>query len=147
MASGITKWGASYLLDAFFGQRNARPASFFVALLTQAPGEQADGTLLSEPPVTSGYARIELPNDQVSWGQAAGGVIATTASVFYATATADWPVITHYALCDAVVEGNVYLFGAFNVPRKVAAGDACRIAPNALNLSIGSLTNALVSAF
>lgn len=147
MASGITKWGASYLLDVVFGKRSDTPTSFYVALLTQAPGEQADGSLLVEPPSSAGYARIELPNDTFSWGKASGGVTATLASVFYATATEDWPVITHYALCDAVVDGNVYLFGAFNVPRKVIKGDACRIPPNALSISVGSLTNAFVSAF
>lgn len=147
MANGITKWGASYILDTFFGRRDQAPQSFFVALLTQAPGEQSDGTMLSEPDIAAGYTRIEISNDAISWGQAEGGVTATLTSVFYATATADWPIVNHYALCDAVVGGNVYLYGAFNVPRKVAAGDACRIPPNALSVSVGSLTNALVSAF
>jgi len=147
MASGITSWGASYYLGVLFGQTQTPPTSYWVALCTAVPSEQVDGTMLSEPTSDVGYARIEIPSDQLSWDVPDDGVVTNIASVFYDTATADWPVITHYALCDAVVDGNVYLFGAFNVPRKVSTGDACRIPPNALSIHIGSLTTALVSAF
>lgn len=147
MASGITRWGASYVLNTVFGQRNAPPVEFWVALLTASPGEHADGSLLREPDPAAGYTRARLPNDQLSWGAASGGVIAATAAAFFPPAAADWPIITGYALCDAQVGGNVFLYGDFTVPRKVAAGDVPRIAASTLNLTVGSLTTSLSSAF
>lgn len=147
MSSAITTYGASYVLNVLFGQRQTPPPFYYVALLTQAPGEQADGTTLKEPDPNAGYARAQLLNDTFSWGQAVDGMVTSTASVLYPVATSDWTPVTHYALCDAQTGGNVYLYGSFTTPRKVTSGDQCRIPSQLLNVSVASLPTALVSTF
>lgn len=147
MASAITTYGASYVLNVMFGQRDLAPDFYFMALLTQAPGTQTDGSLITEPPVESGYSRVQVLNDLNTFGGAANAVVATTAQIAFPVATADWPTVTHYALCDTEVGGNVYLYGSFNIPRRVFAGDQARIAPQGLSLTVGSLSSALSSTF
>lgn len=147
MASAITTYGATFVLNTLFGKRATPPDSFYIALLTQAPGEQADGTTLSEPDPNAGYARMLLANDALSWGQAVDGVVTSTASVFFPLATANWVPVSHYALCDSLTGGNVYLYGSFTVPRRVMVGDQCRIPAQLLAVSVASLSTALVSTF
>lgn len=147
MASAITTYGASYLLNVSFGQRQIPPPYFYVALLTATPGTQADGTLLQEPSIPSGYNRVLMINDQTLFGTAIDGVTTSTSEVMFGVATDDWPLVTHYALCDSLVGGNVYLYGSFNLPRRISAGDQARIPAQALSLSVTSLTTAQSSTF
>lgn len=147
MPSAVTTYGATYFLNTLFGQENPPPPFFYVALLTQAPGTQTDGSLLVEPDPAAGYTRAQLINDQNAWGTAVDGVIASTAQVVYPVASADWPTVTHYALCDTLFGGNVYLYGNFIMPRRVLAGDQARLPAQALSLSIGSLSSAVSSTF
>lgn len=147
MSATITSYGATYFLDTLFGRRQAAPSDFWVALCTQAPGAQADGTMLAEPDPNAGYARALLPNDAISWAAADTGVIATSAAVVFPVATGDWTRVTHWALGDELTGGNVYLYGTFAAGRRIAAGDVARIPAGVLNLSLASLSAALVSSF
>jgi hypothetical protein len=147
MSATITAWGASYFLDTLFGGRQAPPAAYWVALCTAAPGAQADGTMLAEPDPNAGYARTLLGSDAVSWNAADTGVITSAAAVVFPGATADWVTVTHYALCDAQINGNVFLYGSFATPRRVMNGDVARIPAGLLHLSLANLSNALVSTF
>jgi hypothetical protein len=135
------------MLDVLFGQRNTIPFSYYVALITQPPGEDTDGDSLSEPSVDYGYARVEVTNDPFTFAAADTGVLTTELAVVFPTATSDWPVVSHFALCDELVGGNVYLYGSFNQPRRVNAGDQARIPAGQLNLTIASLTTPIVSTF
>lgn len=147
MTATITTWGASYFLDTLFGQRQDPPASFWVALCSQAPGVQADGTLLAEPDPNAGYARTLLGNDTYSWSAANTGVITSAAAAIFPVATANWMTVTHYALCDSQVGGNVYFYASLATPRMVLSGDICRIPAGLMHVTVGSLSTALVSAF
>lgn len=147
MSNQITSFGASWVLDCLFGQRQTPPASFFIALLTQDPGPNCDGTTLSEPDPNAGYARGLINNDALSWGQAEDGVTSSTATVLFPIATDTWASVSHYALCDELTGGNVFLYGRFTVARKVATGDQCRIPSQLMSLSVASLSPALVSTF
>lgn len=145
--SAITTYGASYFLNVLFGQRDEVPTFYYLALLTQPPGTQTDGSLITEPSIAAGYYRSLVVNDLTAFGGATDGVTASIAQVFFPIATADWPTITHYALCDSLVGGQVYLYGNFTTPRRVLAGDQAVIPAQALSLSIGSLTSATNSTF
>jgi hypothetical protein len=147
MSAVVTSYGATYFLDVLFGGRQAPPANYWVALLAQAPGAQADGSLLAEPDPNAGYARTLLPSDQLNFAAAATGVIQTSAAIVFPVATADWTTVTHYALCDAQTGGNVYLYGSFATPRKVLNGDVCRIPNGLLHLTVASLSQGMVSTF
>lgn len=147
MPSAITAFGADAILDMVFGKSLDVPDAFYAALLTQAPGEQTTGELLSEPDAGLGYARIPLANDDTVWGEAAGGFVTTVADVVFDVALADWPVITHYALTEGLYEGGVYLYGSFAVPRKIITGDRPSIPAGLLSLTVSSLTTPVVGAF
>lgn len=149
MATGnaITVWGANYLLDVMFGRRSTPPTSYYVALLTQPPGDHTDGTLLSEPPSERGYARAQIANTEFAWEDATTASTSNLAGLAFPVATASWPVVTHYALCDSLVGGNVYLYGSFAVPRRISAGDQVIVPAGLLTLSVGSLTTPLISTF
>lgn len=147
MPSAVTTYGATYFLGALFGQRTAPPPYFYIALCTQAPGTQADGSQLTEPDIDAGYYRVMVPNDNTGFGQALDGVVACISDVIFPVATADWPTITHYALCDDLVAGQVYLYGNFTTPRRILFGDQAHIPDSALSLSLSSLTSATSSTF
>lgn len=147
MASAITAWGASFVLNAMFGQRDTPPAYYYVALLTTIPGTQVDGSTIAEPPTASNYARVQMMNDTFSWGGAVNGVVASTAQVVFPVAALNWPTTVGYALCDSLVGGQVYLYGSFAVPRTVLANDQAQIGTGALSLSVTSLSSALSSTF
>lgn len=147
MSSSISTYGASYVLNMLFGGRQTMPVSYYVALLTAMPGPQTDGSLISEPPANSGYARVQLVNDQYAFGGATDGVTASTIAVLFPTATAEWPVIVGYALCDSLVGGQVFIYGSFTTTRKIMSGDQARIAPQALSFSVTGLSTATSSTF
>lgn len=147
MPSAITSFGANTMLDMIFGRHTEVPEQFYIALLTQPPGAQTTGELLSEPGAGTGYARMALVNSNTSWGEAAGGFTSTIADITFPTATADWPVITHYALTDGMFAGGVYLYGSFAVPRKILTGDKVTVPAGLLSLTLSSLTTAVVGAF
>lgn len=149
MAAGnaITVWGASFILDVIFGRREDPPTTFYVALLTQPPGEHTDGALITEPPSSAGYARAQINNDTFAWHASENGASSNAAGLVFPVATAPWPVVTHYALCDSLVDGNVYLYGAFAVPRRITSADQVLIPSALLTLTVGSLTTPMISAF
>lgn len=147
MPSAVTAYGASYFLDVLFGQIQDPPPYYYVALCTQPPGTQADGTQLTEPDIDAGYYRAFINNDASSWGVALDGITASIAQLVYPVATADWPTITHYALCDSLVGGQVYLYGNFTTPRRVRSGDQARIGAQSLSLSIATLPTGVSSTF
>lgn len=147
MTATITSYGASYFLDTLFGRRQAPPAAYWVALLTQAPGAQADATMLGEPDANAGYARVLLTNDQFGFRPAASGVSSNDAGVYFPLASANWATVTHYGLCDSLVGGKLFLYGSLATPRKVMAGDIARIPPGLLTMTLANLSPALVSTF
>lgn len=147
MPSAITTFGANAILNMLFGQRTPVPGTFYVALLTQAPGAQASGSTLTEPPANTGYARVAMTNDNHNWGIGLAGFVATTADISFPAATTGWPVITHYALCDAATGGNVFLYGSFNTPRRIFAKDKVVIPSGLLGLTVSSLTTTSATVF
>lgn len=134
--SALTAFGTDALLNILFGVRRPVPATYYLALLTTAPAVTATGDTLPEPTVgQTGYVRAAVPNIDQWWAVGAAGATTTAQMVTFAPATAGWPEITHYALCDAVTGGNVYLYGRLTVPRRVAAGDAAAVPPGLLEIT------------
>ena len=134
--SALTAFGTDALLNILFGVRRPVPATYYLALLTAAPPVTVTGATLNEPTVgETGYVRAEVPNVDQWWAAGTAGVTTTAQTVVFAPATQGWPEITHYALCDAVTGGNVYLYGRLKVPRRVNAGDAAAVPPGLLEIT------------
>ena len=143
MASNVTDFGENALVGALFGASTSVPASFYMALLTQAPQISDDGTLIYEPTV-GGYTRVSFNNTTAFWSSPSGGVVTNVGTISFPVATADWPAVTHYALTSAVTGGNMYLYAPLQVPRIVQNGHLCKFDPGQLTISLQGQRQAIL---
>lgn len=138
MAGRITLWGAGQLLSTFFGQAQAVPLRFHLALLkTIPPTPYVSGAELDEPK-GMGYVRKEIPNDLTFWsnqGQIQVSVLAT--DVIFPEATGDWGDIRYWALCNADVDGYVYFIGSLETPVRISNTDAAWVQAGDLGVTVG----------
>jgi hypothetical protein len=145
MPSNLTDFGENALIGAIFGATVSVPATFYMALLTAAPQISDDGTLISEPPTASGYARVSFANTSSFWSAASGGVVLNIAAITFPLATADWPPVTHYAFLSASTGGNMYLYSTLQVPRVVQSGHLCKFDIGQLSLSLQGARQPILS--
>lgn len=99
-----------------------KPAVLAVALYTAAPGETGGGT-----EVTGGsYARVQRNPLDANWtaASATDGLTDNAASLDFPAPTANWGLITHFAILDATTAGNFYIYGALTTSKTVNNGDA-----------------------
>ncbi len=107
------------------------PADIFVALYTAAPSDTGGGTEVSG----GSYAR-KVHN---SWnaGSAASPSVATNNGVItFATATASWGTVTHFALFDAITGGNFLGWAALTAQKTVGDGDTAEYADTVLQVTL-----------
>jgi len=107
------------------------PTNIYIALSTADPLDDASG--LAEP-VGGAYARV-LCN---TWDAAVNRATQNTASLPFVTATGNWGIITHFAIMDAIVAGNMLAHGAFAVSKSVTAGLNFTIAAGELDVSFNA---------
>jgi hypothetical protein len=117
------------------------PATLYVALLTAAPSDAGGGTEVS----VGSYARVAVTSSLANWAgtQGAGtttassGTSGTTSNnnaITFPAPTANWGVLTHAALYDAISGGNLVAWSALAASKTVNNGDAAPSFP------AGSLT-------
>jgi len=107
------------------------PTAVFVGLLTAAPSDVGGGT-----EVTGGsYARVSVTSALANWAgtQSAASTTASTgttgttsnnAAVTFPSPTANWGVVTHFGVYDAVTTGNLLFWAALTVSKTINNGDA-----------------------
>ena len=120
------------VLDHVLGQ-GARtytsPVNLYIGLWTADDGLEA-GTLTSE--VSGGsYAR-----EAVAFNVAALGSTSNTSTVTFTTATANWGTITHVAVMDALIGGNVLFHGAVTSSKTIETGDTFQISAGNLTVNL-----------
>lgn len=97
---------------------------------TNAATNLEAGTLTDE--VSGGsYAR-----QAVTFGSASGGTSASSATVQFPTASADWGTVTHVAIIDADTAGNVLYWGQLAVSKLVSTGDSFQMTAGNLTVSL-----------
>lgn len=113
------------VLDAVFSA-TALPAmaTTYIALYTVNPSEaNASGT-----EVTGGsYARVAFTNNATNWPAASGTAPASKSNgvaIVFAAPTANWGVVTGFAIYDALTVGNEVAWGTLTVSKTVNNGDA-----------------------
>ena len=133
----LTDFAENLLVDWFWrGQAApALPATWYVALLTTAPGEAGGGVEV----VGGSYARVPLPRTlaAMSGTQGAGTVAASNvnagtlnltttnnADINFAQPTGNWGLVTHIGLCDAAAGGNIWMYAPMPNPQDIRAGNA-----------------------
>lgn len=134
----LTVFGASQLLNSFFGKGVVAPNTFYLALIKDiAPTPYVSGNELDEP--TGGaYARAAVPNDVVTWSNAGAlNITALQIEINFIAATANWGTIRYWALCDALSGGNPYFVGQLDSPQAVLLGEVATINPGDLSVELG----------
>lgn len=112
----------------------SQPAALYLGLFKNTSGQAAAnleaGTLTDE--VSGGsYAR-----KAVTFAAASGGSAATSATVTFDTATANWGTITHVAVLDALTSGNVLFYGAVTTSKTIETGDTFQVSSGNLTISL-----------
>lgn len=122
----------------------AKPTLNYIALFTSAPSDSGGGT-----EVTGGsYARVALNPSDTNWtatqggtsgnSSGTGGQTSNAVAITFPAPTADWGVITHWAICDASSAGNRIVWDALTASRTVLNGDgAPSFAIGALSITVG----------
>lgn len=107
------------------------PTKYYIGLSTTAPN--VNGTNVSEPATSAGYARVEL----TSLSAPIDGVVTNEYAINFDESTASWGTITHFVIFDeeAVNGGNLLMFGALSTARAVEAATIMTIKEGYLKLS------------
>lgn len=118
------------LLDHTLGNTAySQPAGLYIGLFTADTGLEAN-TPSAE--VSGGaYARKAS-----SFAAASSGSSATSATITFDTATANWGTITHVAVMDAATSGNVLFWGAVTTAKTIETGDTFQISSGNLTISL-----------
>ena len=143
MAGKLTLWGAGEMLRVMFSRSTSAPPSFYLALIKDvAPTPYISGSELDEPTAAE-YARVEIPNEISVWNNDSQiNVIVCDTDINYVTAIEDWGTIRYWALCNAPVEGYVYMVGDFASPNAVNSGNTASVPAGNLTASLGPFYSA-----
>jgi len=106
------------------------PATLYVALYTAAPSDAGGGT-----EVTGGsYARAAVGPSTTAWTATQGGTAgassgtsgqtANAADIPFPSPTANWGVVTHFGIHDAITAGNLLIWAPLTPSQTVNGGDA-----------------------
>ena len=109
------------VLDHVFGAAAyTAPATLYVALYTATPSDTGGGT-----EVTGGsYARVAVTNNATNFPAASAGAKSNGTAITFPAPTANWGVVTSFAILDAASAGNFLCWGALTVNKTINNGDA-----------------------
>ncbi len=127
--AGKSDYLENKVLDHIYGATAyTAPTTIYVALFTATPSDSGGGT-----EVTGGsYARASITNNTTNFPNASGGSKSNGTKITFATSTASWGTVTHFALFDASTAGNMLYFGALDNPQTIGIN-------NIFQLTAGSL--------
>ena len=103
------------------------PTGLTVHLYTAAPSDTGGGTEV----VGGSYAAVACTSSFAVW---AAGVVSNDVAIDFGTATADWGLVTHFAVKDQL--GNFLFWAPLTTQKTIASGDGAKYA-------IGTLTATL----
>lgn len=128
----FTDYAENKIVDAVLrGQALGTPATWYVALFTAAPTDSTGGTEVSG----GSYARVAVTANLTNWAgtqsagsttasSGTGGTSSNNGAITFPAPTANWGVVTHWALMDASTSGNAWVYGALTVSKTINNGDA-----------------------
>lgn len=98
-----------------------KPSVLAIALYTAAPGETGGGTEVSG----GSYARVQRDPLDANWtaASATDGLTDNAAALTFPAPTANWGVVTHFAILDATSSGNMLIYGALSQSKTINNGD------------------------
>ena len=123
---------SNYLEDALINAvlRNTSytsPTTPYLALYTSDPTDADTGTEISG----GSYAR-----QAITFGAPSNGTSTNSAAVEFPQATADWGIISHVAIRDAVTSGNLLFHTALDASKTINNGDVFKITTGNLSVQL-----------
>jgi hypothetical protein len=103
-----------------------RPTSWYIGLLTAAPGEAGGGT-----EVAGGAYVREAATFSVT-----GNLATNTAAIEWPTAGGAWGTLTHIAIFDAATSGTMLAYAPLTAAKTIDTGDVFRIPVGDLDITI-----------
>ena len=88
----------------------ATPTNLYIALSTTPIFR--DGSGITEPSTSYGYARVQVPTGTTSWSVPTQGTVSNNIDIQFPEATNSWGTITHIAVFDSLTGGNMRYFEA-----------------------------------
>lgn len=110
----------------------ALPEKVYLGLSTSAP--DIDGSGVTEPLVSAGYERVELN----SLSKPSNGVITNESAISFPESSASWGTVTHFALYDAPVNGNLLMFNVLSQARSVESATIVMVKTGSLKLTLAN---------
>lgn len=139
----LTNFSEDKILRAFLGSSVTAPATIYAACFLSNPGEEGLGAEITYP----GYARQPIAFSAPA--TVAGGTsMANIADVPFPAASLAAGTITHCALMDSVVGGNMWAYMTLDEPIVVSAGVAPLIQAQEWNyVSSGNFSNSFKAKY
>lgn len=113
----ITTYFKNCIVGNLFGSKTTPPlpTEYYVGLSSTPPN--VDGTGVTEPSSSAGYARIKLTN----LTEPVSGSVQNKNNISFNESTASWGTIPYYVVFDsaAVGDGNLLMFDDLDVSRSV----------------------------
>jgi hypothetical protein len=106
-------------------------AAVYVALFTAVTGLEADSGWAATEVSGGSYAR-----QLAGLSAASGGLSSNAADITFPQATADWGVITHCALMDAITNGHVLMWTELDASKTINNGDTFKFNQYDLDVAI-----------
>jgi hypothetical protein len=103
------------------------PADVYVGLFTTDPTDDGSGTEVSGGSYAREIATFAAPSN---------GASSTNADVQFPQATANWGVVTHFAIFDALSGGNMLYHGILTAAKDIETGDVFKIASGNLTVTL-----------
>ncbi len=124
----LTTVAANKILDYFFGGvALTPPTTYHIGLSTTAM--DIEGVGYTEPTATK-YKRLAVPNDKVSFTDAANKTVTFKKEFRYETAEVTWGNLQHYLISDAATGGTVWWGGSLTRSRDTHINTTLVIKPN-----------------
>jgi len=108
------------------------PTNLYVALCKSTVQDDDTGSTLPSEVSGGSYARKGCN----TWDAAAAGAIENTQPVTFAQATADWGVVTDFAILDHSSTGNLLAFGKLNTTKNIQSGDTPKFATGDIDITL-----------
>jgi hypothetical protein len=128
--AALSDYSEKLLLDWLMTTGSAtRPTAWYVALFTAAPSDSGGGTEVS----TGGYARQTVAFDAAA---TPGGTTSNSAAVTFTATGADYGIVTHVGIFDALTGGNLLWHGSMVASKDVKDGDTLEFSTGNIDLTI-----------
>lgn len=129
---GFSDYWENKILDHIFGKGSYTPPTIYVGLSTADPTD--DGSGLAEPS-GNGYARTQTSASD--WNAASNGSLDNASDITFAQSTGSWGTITHFALFDAAMAGNMLAHGVLSQSKTIGNSDTAKFQAGDLDISLG----------